>query len=141
MMDRLLYSPTPLPKHRRPALFAALLLLLASAAHLRAQDIFGEANKALADRTRLAVANFKGNTPGGQADTLRVTFDTVLFNDLSNAGIFDMVSKSMAPPVSPGTPAEINLPQWSGAPVNAAMVAFGIACGEWRQAVSQWISV
>ena len=36
-----------------------------------------------------------------------------------------MVSKSLAPAVTPATPAEVNLPQWSGAPANAAMLALG----------------
>lgn len=105
-------------------MFALLLFLVGlMCAPLRAQDIFGEASKAPAVLTRVAVADFKPN--GGQTDTLRRTFNTTLFNDLQNAGIFDMVSKSIAPPVTPGTPAEMNLAQWSPAPVSATMVAFG----------------
>jgi TolB protein len=123
-MDRIAYPPTPWHRRSR-VLFCAVLLLTGLTAKLHAQDIFGEANKAPADRTRLAVANFKPNAPGTQTDALRVTFDTTLYNDLSSAGIFDMVSKSMAPPVTPGSPAEMNLQQWSPAPVSAAMVAFG----------------
>ena len=124
-MDRIAYPPTP----SRTCLKFAFLLFLAAAmcvplcTPLHAQDIFGEANKAPADRTRVAVADFK--PAGGQADSLKKTFDTTLFNDLSNAGIFDMVSKSIAPPVTPGSPAEMKLNQWSPAPVSAAMVAFG----------------
>ena len=101
-----------------------LLVFLAAAATTRAQvdiDIKGNA----ADRTRIAVANFKPGTPDPQTATLKRTFDTVLASDLANAGIFDLVSKSMAPQVTPGTPAEIQLSQWSALPVNAAMVAFG----------------
>src|SRR5580698_8679092 len=118
-MDRIAYHSTPSRMHLR---FALLLTLLALAPCLRAQDIFGEANKAPADRTRLAVADFKPSA--GQADALRRTFNATLFNDLQNAGIFDMVSKSIAPPVTPGSPAEMKLDQWSPAPVSAAMVAF-----------------
>jgi len=120
-MDRKDYPPTPSRTHIRFALILSVLGLLCP--QLRAQDIFGEANKAPADRTRVAVADFKPS--GSQTDALRKTFDTTLFNDLSSAGIFDMVSKSIAPPVTPGSPAEINLGQWSPAPVSAAMVAFG----------------
>ncbi len=40
-----------------------------------------------------------------------------------------MVSKSMAPQATPGSPQEINLSQWSAAPANAAMVAFGALSG------------
>jgi TolB protein len=36
-----------------------------------------------------------------------------------------MVSKSIAPTVTPGGPAEVNLGQWSAPPVSASMVAFG----------------
>jgi TolB protein len=120
-MDRISHPPT-LWKRFGSALLLFLLQSLCS--NLHAQDIFGEANKAPAVRTRLAAADFKPNG-GGQTESLRKTFDKVLFDDLSNAGIFDMVSKSIAPPVTPGAPAEMNLAQWSDAPVSAAMVAFG----------------
>ena len=120
-MDRTAYLPTPSRTIPRFALLLFLVGLLS--APLRAQDIFGEASKAPAVLTRVAVADFKPN--GGQTDNLRKTFNATLFNDLQNAGIFDMVSKSIAPPVTPGTPAEMNLAQWSPAPVSAAMVAFG----------------
>src|SRR5258707_14446784 len=36
-----------------------------------------------------------------------------------------MVSKAWAPAVTPATPTEVNLAQWSGAPANAAMLALG----------------
>jgi TolB protein len=67
----------------------------------------------------------KATTSDADTTTYKHTFDTVLFSDLSNAGIFDMVSKSLAPQSTPGTPAEMNLSQWSQAPASAAMVAFG----------------
>jgi TolB protein len=120
-MDRTSHPPT---SWRRLPSALLLFLLMSLGAKLHAQDIFGEANKAPAVRTRLATADFKP-TGGGQTESLRRTFDSVLFADLSNAGIFDMVSKSIAPPVTPGAPAEMNLAQWSDAPVSAAMVAFG----------------
>jgi TolB protein len=91
-----------------------------------AQDpvtIFNNGNAA--DRTRVAVADFKPSSTDPSATNLRRIFDTVLYADLANAGIFDVVSKSMAPAVTPGSPSEISLGQWSGAPVNASMVAFG----------------
>jgi TolB protein len=98
----------------------AILLLVASPTLLHAQDwvhlTAGNDNTSI----RLAAANFKGD-----ASAYKQTFDTVLFADLSNAGIFDMVSKSLAPQSTPGTPAEMNLSQWSQAPASAAMVAFG----------------
>ena len=76
-------------------------------------------------RIRLAVADFKAASgdPATQPD--KAAFDTTLYADLANAGIFDMVSKSLQPGSQPGLPAEISLAQWSGAPTSAAMVAFG----------------
>jgi TolB protein len=119
-----------LNRHDRPIhslrglLFAALFLL--SAFHLRAQEgvtIFSGGNAA--DRIRIAAADFKPGTPDPKNDELKRIFDKTLFDDLAAAGIFDMVSKSMAPQSQPGTPAEINLSQWSAAPSSASMVAFG----------------
>ena len=59
------------------------------------------------------------------ADLLK-TFNETLWNDLDNAGIFDMVSKSFYPlATSPGTPAEVKFDGWSAPPPNASMLAFG----------------
>ena len=60
-----------------------------------------------------------------QTTALKAVFDATLYSDLGNAGIFDMVSKSMAPQAMPGSPQEIVLSQWSAAPASASMVAFG----------------
>jgi TolB protein len=76
-------------------------------------------------RIRLAAADFKGASGDGQTMPLKTVFDSVLFTDLKNSGVFDMVAKSMAPAQSPGGPQEINLGAWSSAPSNAQMVAFG----------------
>jgi TolB protein len=56
---------------------------------------------------------------------LKTAFDATLYSDLTSAGIFDLVSKSLIPQATPGAPQEINLSQWSATPSNAAMVAFG----------------
>ncbi len=74
---------------------------------------------------RLAVADFKPGTTDPQTFTLKGIFDQTLYSDLTNAGAFDMVSKSMAPMVMPGSPKEIQLSQWSAPPANAQMVVFG----------------
>ncbi len=108
-------------------IFPYLLIVLAALAALpaAAQDWIHAGINLGNERIRLAAADFKpvGNDP--QTPALKAAFDATLFNDLSNAGIFDMVSKSMAPPAMPGAPTEINLAQWSSEPANAAMVAFG----------------
>ena len=103
-----------------------LLLLFCPTVRAQAQDGFKtETQSGTADRLRLAVAEFKKSTADQQSDALRGTFDTTLYHDLANAGIFDLVSKSIAPPLSPGSPAEMNLQPWSQPPVAAQMVAFG----------------
>ncbi len=93
------------------------------ASTLRAQETFHLETSSGAASIRLAAANFKPASSG--VDAFQQTFDSVLFSDLSNAGIFDMVSKSLAPQAAPGSPGEINLAQWAQAPASAAMVAFG----------------
>ena len=65
------------------------------------------------ERIRLAAADFKPVGSDPQTAPLKAIFDSTLFSDLSNAGIFDMVSKSLAPQAMPGSPQEIVLSQWS----------------------------
>ena len=51
-----------------------------------------------------------------------------------------MVSKSLAPQAMPGSPQEIVLAQWSAAPANAAMVAFGaLSADNGRLVVYGWL--
>ena len=105
-----------------------MLLVLLSLPILKAQaqegvTIFSGGNAA--DRIRVAAAGFKPGSADPQSSDLKQVFDTTLYSDLSNAGIFDMVSKSMAPQSQPGSPAEISLGQWSAPPSAAAYVAFG----------------
>src|ERR1700756_1115561 len=107
--------------------FAALLLLLASTVTLYAQEGFHTETSTGVSNVRIAIADFKPASPDPQTDSLKHTFDTTLFNDLANAGIFDIVSKSLLPQATPGVPSEVNLEQWSTAPASAAMVAFGNA--------------
>ena len=114
------------PRLMRAFRLALLIVLPLPALTLRAQDgvtIFSGGNAA--DRIRVAAAEFKPGSPDPKTDELKHTFDTTLYTDLANAGIFDMVSKSMAPRSQPGSPSEISLAQWSAAPASASMVAFG----------------
>jgi TolB protein len=105
--------------------WSTLPLLALFALSLHAQDTFHLETSAGATSIRLAAANFKPTSTDPQFAAYKNTFDTVLFSDLSNAGIFDMVSKSLAPQTTPGSSAEMNLSQWAQAPSSAAMVAFG----------------
>ena len=106
------------------SLLSSLVLLL-SGSTLRAQDTFHLETSSGATSIRLAAANFKPSTGDANTSTFKNTFDTTLFADLSAAGIFDMVSKSLIPQSTPGSQSEISLAQWSSAPASAAMVAFG----------------
>jgi TolB protein len=91
-------------------------------------------------KIRLAAADFKPVGSDPQTPTLKATFDSTLYSDLKNAGIFDMVSKSFAPPGTPGSQQEISLAQWSAAPASAAMVAFGaLSSTGGRLAVYGWL--
>ena len=124
-----------------PVLSSLLPILLGvTAIQLHAQDWVHTGTNLGADRIRIAAADFK---PGGgdpQTPALKAVFDATLYADLSNAGIFDLVSKSMAPQAAPGSPQEISLPQWSAAPANAAMVAFGgLAAVNGRIVVNGWL--
>ncbi|MGB7190214.1 MAG: translocation protein TolB, partial [Acidobacteriaceae bacterium] len=106
-------------------IFLALLFTLAITPALQAQDWVRTGTNLGVQRIRLASARFKPLNNDSQTLQLKSIFDQTLYNDLKNAGIFDMVSPSMEPPEMPGAPAEIHLDQWAAAPSNAAMVAFG----------------
>ena len=91
-------------------------------------------------RIRLAAADFKPVDADPMTPPLKATFDATLSSDLQNAGIFDMVSKSMAPQAMPGSPQEINLPLWTQPPASAQMVAFGALKAEnGRLVVYGWL--
>jgi TolB protein len=77
------------------------------------------------EKVRIAVPEFKAaNTDPRNGELLR-TFNDTLWNDLSNAGIFDMVSKSFYPLGQIGSPGDVKFDAWSGPPPNAAMLVFG----------------
>ena len=116
------------------------LLLISAVPHLRAQDWVHTGTNLGADRIRIAAADFKPGGADPQTPALKAVFDATLYADLGNAGIFDLVSKSLAPQATPGAPEEINLSQWAAAPSNAAMVAFGnLSATNGRLTVSGWL--
>src|SRR5256886_13305135 len=77
------------------------------------------------EKVRLAVPDFKAAGNDAQTAPLLTVFNETLWNDLDNAGIFELVSKSFYPLSVPGTPPELQLAAWSNPPVNASMIAFG----------------
>ncbi len=111
--------------YARHHFFRAFLFLLVCTSILRAQEGFHTETSTGVTNVRIAVADFKPLSSDPQTSSLKATFDTTLYADLANAGIFDIVSKSLLPQSTPGAPAEMNVQQWAVAPTSAAMVAFG----------------
>lgn len=77
------------------------------------------------EKIRLAVPDFKTSTQDAKNADLLKAFNDTLWNDLDNAGIFELVSKSFNPLDIPSAPAEVKFEQWSAPPPNASMLAFG----------------
>jgi len=113
------------PSRKFNVLLAFVAVVVTTVVPARAQDWFKTETSTGVDKIRIAAADFKQGSSDSAA--LKRTFDSVLYADLSNAGIFDLVSKSLLPQATPGAPSEMNVQQWSPAPVSAAMVAFGSA--------------
>jgi TolB protein len=123
-------------------LFPLSVLALTSfvALQLPAQDWVHTGTNLGNDRIRIAAADLKLVGADPQTPTLKAAFDATLYSDLASAGIFDLVSKSLIPQAMPGSPQEISLPQWSAAPSNAAMVAFGaLSASNGRLIVYGWL--
>jgi len=126
---------------RFPLLLPALVIsAVVLSPGLRAQDWVKTGSGLGNQRIRVAAADFKPVGGDPQTPQLKTVFDATLFNDLTNAGVFDMVSKSMNPLGMPGAPAEIQLPQWAADPANASMVALGaLQVSGGRLTVSGWV--
>ena len=107
------------------AFFFLLAAVLTASPCLGQQDWIKTGTGLGVDKVRLAVPDFKPSTSDTKnADLLKVFNDT-LWNDLDNAGIFEMVSKSFYPLAVPGTPTDVQLGTWNAPPPNAVMLAFG----------------
>ncbi len=110
--------------------FAAAFFLLTTAAFtvvpcLAQQDWIKTGTGLGMEKVRLAVPDFKPSTSDAKNGDLLKVFNETLWNDLDNAGIFDMASKSFYPLAIPGTPTEVKFEAWNAPPPNAAMLAFG----------------
>jgi TolB protein len=121
-----------------PLLYVCLVTWNASAA--AAQDWVHIGTNLSNPSIRLAAADFKPVGADPQTPALKAVFDSTLYSDLGNAGIFELVSKSMAPQAMPGAPNEIVMNQWSAPPASAAMVAFGaLSATNGRLVVYGWL--
>jgi len=74
-------------------------------------------------RARVAAPDLAA--PAAAAQAVEKTFHDVLWSDLEFSGILDLVSPSFYPKQTPGQPSELHAQDWSSAPANAYMVAYG----------------
>lgn len=108
----------------------AILLLIAAIAPIaslpaHSQDWIKTGTGLGVEKVRIAVADFKPSNQDPRNPELLKTFNDTLWNDLSNAGIFDMVSKSFYPLGQVGSPGDVKFETWNAPPPNAAMLVFG----------------
>ena len=108
----------------RPFLGLLVWLLLAIPSFAQ-QDWIRTGTGLAVEKIRLAVPDFKASTNNAKNPDLLKAFNDTLSNDLDNAGIFELVSKSFYPLEQPGQPADVKFDTWSAPPPNASMLAFG----------------
>jgi TolB protein len=107
---------------KRLSLLLALFVLVLSSLPSAAQDWIKTGTGLGVEKIRIAVPDFKSAPDAAQ---LNKSFNAVLWNDLEQAGIFDMVSKSFYPLGQFGAPGDIQPAGWNTPPPNASMIAFG----------------
>jgi TolB protein len=114
---------------RKSGFIALLFLAAATAAALFGQDITAWIN-GVGGKPALAVIDFRGTG----AEPYMAAFNSTLFDDLQNSGLFDMKAKSLFPLNNPQRPEDLrsggnaqgfSLSDWGGAPVNASHLVFG----------------
>jgi len=103
--------------------FIAAVLALSAPQPAAAQDWFKTGTGLGVAKARVAVPDLGARVPAAQP--LEKTFHDVLWNDLGYSGILELVSPSFYPTKVPTQPSELNAAEWSDAPANAYMVAYG----------------
>src|SRR5258708_34952822 len=106
-----------------------VLTILVFSTGLCAQKIVSEISKA-GSIPNLAVSDFRG--AAGAQDLMSV-FNSTLYSDLQDSGLFNMVSKSFYPLQNPQRPEDFKptsgqglaMMDWAGSPTNANFLAFG----------------
>src|SRR5271170_5866488 len=109
----------------RAAVFFLFLAAVVAVTPCSGQDWIKTGTGLGMEKVRLAVPDFKPSTADAQNAAMLKVFNDTLWNDLDNAGIFDMVSKSFYPLAVPGNPADVRFDAWNTTPPNASMLAFG----------------
>lgn len=74
---------------------------------------------------RIAVPAFPAQSNDPNLASLTNEFNQVLWNDLENAGIFQMVSKSLYPLKTPSNPGQVTFADWTNSPVATQYLVFG----------------
>jgi TolB protein len=108
-------------------LAVAVVLSLTTRKALSQQDWISSGINLGAPKIKLAVPDFPAKSVDQQLVSLTQEFNQVLWNDLDNAGIFEMVSKSNYPLKIPEEPLDVDFSAWSTAPASAQMLVFGKA--------------
>ena len=114
-----------IPVISRFSFFVFFSLVFFGAINVNAQDWIKTGTGLGVEKIRIAVPDFKPSSPEPQNTELLKTFNDTLWNDLDNAGIFDMASKSFYPLGQVGSPGDVKFDAWSAPPANAAMLVFG----------------
>ena len=128
------------PLSRQCTGFLAIAFVLALAATSSAQDWIRTGTGLGVEKVRLAATDFKPSTQDAKNAELLKTFNDTLWNDLDNAGIFALVSKSFYPAQTPGQPAEVKFADWASPPPEASMLAFGnLGVAADKVAVQGWL--
>src|SRR5579862_3870632 len=96
---------------------------LVSAHPTAAQDWFKTGTGLGVTKARLAVPDTVAKSTFGPP--LPKIFHDVLWSDLEYSGIIDLVSASFYPLETVGQPSDLKATDWSAAPANAYMVAYG----------------
>ena len=74
---------------------------------------------------RMAVTEFPAQSADASLTSLTQEFNSVLWNDLDNSGIFDLVNRSFYPLKPPVVPNDVVFDQWANPPVSTQMLVFG----------------
>jgi TolB protein len=102
-----------------------LVILLCHVPASRSQGWFRTGINMGQSVVKIAVPDFPARSTDPRLVTLTQTFNQVLWNDLSNSGIVDVISKSLYPLKIPQEPQDVDFNAWTNPPASAQMLAFG----------------
>jgi TolB protein len=106
-------------------LIVALPVLSLALRPARSQDWFSTGINLGAPKIRIAISEFPPSSVEQTLVNLTQEFNQALWNDLSSAGIFEVVSRSYYPLKPSLEPAEVDFKAWRDAPALAQMLVFG----------------